>query len=175
MFIIGFVTNVHWEVMIGLTQYLYSVYGCIESFLTFKLIIYGFLVLATIQNARGMLTIEHLGRFEVAKHLFVCSYLFFIVAFIFSQYEFCMNVAAMGMVILTFATIYGQLTVLGYFKCIPQELIVWYMIGSSASSIIGLVAEEAPHTQYGQKLFAPFFLFYFLLDLNFQSFKWIEL
>ena len=130
MFLIGFATNVHFEVMLGFTGYLFSAYGCIESFLTFKIINYGFVILATFENARDMLTIEHLGRFEVAKHLFVCSYFCFIIAFFFSRYEFCMNVSAMGVVILTFATIYGQLTVLGYFKCIPQELIVWYMLGS---------------------------------------------
>ena len=68
---------------------------------------YGFITLAAFANARNMLTVEHKGRFEVSKHMIVCSYLFFIFAFIFSEYEFCMNVAAMGVVILTFATIYG--------------------------------------------------------------------
>ena len=77
-------------------------------------------MLATFANARNMLTIEHIGRFQVSKHLFVCSYLMFGAAFVLSNYEVCMKIAAFGMMILTFATIYGQLTVLGYYKSIPQ-------------------------------------------------------
>ena len=60
-----------------------------------------------------------------------------------------MNIASVGVIILTFATIYGQLTVLGYFKNIPQELIIWYMLGRQASDLIGILASVSPHTQYG--------------------------
>ena len=107
MFLIGFATNVHWEIMLGLTGYLFQAYDKIESFLTFKMVNYGFITLAAFANSRNMLTVEHIGRFQVSKHMIVCSYFFFIVAFIFSRFEFCMNVAAVGVVILTFATIYG--------------------------------------------------------------------
>ena len=149
MLLIGFATNVHWEVMLGLTDYLFQSYGEIESSRTFEVIIYGFITLATIANARNMLTIEHRGRFQVSQYLFVCSYIFFIAAFAFSRYEICMNIASMGVVILTFATIYAELTVLGYFKNIPQELIAWYMLGKSLAEIVGIMAGEAPHSRYG--------------------------
>ena len=164
MLFIGFATNVHFEVMLGLTDYLFHSYGEIESFLKFEIIIYGFITLATIANARNMLTVEHLDRFRVSKYLFVCSYFFFIAAFALSRYEICMNIASLGVVILTFATIYGQLTVLGYFKCIPQDLIAWYMLGKSLADIFGIWASEAPHSRYGQKMFIPFFFLYLLID-----------
>ena len=146
MFMIGFSTHVHWEVMLGLTHYLFTWHSEIESFMTLKVINYGFVVLATFANARHMLTIEHMGRFQVSKYLFVNSYIFFVVAFIFSGYRFCMNIASVGLIILTFATIYGQLTVLGYQKNIPQELIIWYMLGRQAADLIGMLASVSPHT-----------------------------
>ena len=113
MLSIGFATNVHFEVMLGFTDYLFESYGFKESFRTFEVIVYGFITLATIANARYMLTVEHIGRFKVARHLFVVSYFFFVAAFFMSQFEICLNIASMGIVVLTFATIYGHLTVLG--------------------------------------------------------------
>ena len=107
MLLVGFATNVHFEVMLTLTHHLFHSHGLLEEFLMCELIMYGFITLAMIENARDMLTIEHLGRFKVSKYLFVCSYAFFIVAFIISKYEFCTNIAAIGVVVLTFGTIYG--------------------------------------------------------------------
>ena len=84
MLVIGFATNVHWDVMLGFTDYLFQSYGFKESFRTFEVIFYGFITLATIANARYMLTIEHIGRFKVTQYLFVISYFFFSAAFIMS-------------------------------------------------------------------------------------------
>jgi hypothetical protein len=36
------------------------------------------------------------------------------------------------------------------------------------------LAAQAPQTSYGIKLFIPFFLLYFLINENFNAFKWID-
>ena len=44
------------------------------------------------------------------------------------------------MVVQSFGLIYGECTVLGFFKAIPQELIPSYAIGKNTAEIIGLIA-----------------------------------
>ena len=174
MLLIGFSTNVHMELMLNLTEYLFMNYKRIESFRVFEIISSGFVVLATIANAHNMLTIEHIGRFKVSKHLFVWSYLIFAVAFVLSSFKVCLDIASLGMVIITFATIYGELTVLGYQKLIPQKLIASYMLGKEAAKFFGIFAGMSTKIGYGQKLFIPFFLCYLLIDPSFRSFQWID-
>lgn len=99
MFCIGFATHVHWEVLLSFTGFLFKTHGEIESYLLFKLINYGFLAIATIANARNMLVINHLDRFEVTAKMYVCSYVFFIPAYMMSRIRLSMKLAQIGVVI----------------------------------------------------------------------------
>ena len=129
MFFIGITNHVHWEVMLSFTGFLFRQHGEVDMYVKFKVINYALVTLATVANANWMLTTNHSGRIDVVCKLFVCSYIFFITAYLLCRFEISMTIASIGVVIQSFGMIYGQCAFLGYFKGIPQELIPSYMIG----------------------------------------------
>ena len=173
MFFIGIANHVHWECMLSFTGFLFRQHGQVDMYIKFKVINYALVTLATVANAKYMLKSQHVERIDVACKMFISSYLFWIVAYFLCRHQISMTIVCIGVVIQSFAMIYGQCAILGYFKCIPQELIPSYMLGKQLSDIVGVLARMSM-----QEFSIDAIRFYFLLGLmiypQYTFFKWIE-
>ena len=173
MFFIGVANHVHWEVMLSFTGFLFKTHGEIEAYTVFKVINYGFVTLATVANARNMLIIQHVQRVDVTAKMFICSYPFFIAAYIFARMRFSMTLATIAVIIQSFAFVYGQCAILGYFKGIPQELIPSYVLGRMIADIIGVLARLTMQN-FTIDAIKYYFILGFMICPYLDSFKWID-
>ena len=169
MIFIGIANFVHWEVFLAFTHILYRKHYEVEAYGMFKVLTYGLISLFTIAHAKFMVTTEHAERLVITRHLQIAGYVPFILAWLLQDYTLGIVLASFASLIQAFALIYGECTVLGFFKAIPQEMITTYSQGKMIAELIGLVAVAS-----GPRAMPYAFILFFLVAPYYWSFIWID-